>query len=301
MMSMREGTSIEQHNLVPKAPHIRSRRFASKASVYIVLLFGTTLMVLPLLWMISTSLSPNQYATTFPPKFLPTSLYFGNYVKAFSSNHLGHSLFNSLVIVVPSMIGQIFASSAAAYAFARLKAPGKTVLFIITLSTLMIPGEVTIIPQFIMFRYFHWINTFWPLIVPNLVGNAYNIFLMRQFFSSIPREYDEAAKLDGLGFFGIWWRIILPLSIPAMVTVGVFTFTYWWGSFLAPLIYINNPKLYPLALGLYMLTQTSNANQVPAWNLIMAGGMMLTIPMVLVYFFSQRFLYEGSNFLGRAS
>jgi multiple sugar transport system permease protein len=256
-------------------------------------------MVLPLLWMVTTSLSSNKFATTFPPKFLPTSFYLGNYREIFTQHDVGLYLLNSVLIVIPSMIGQVVSSSMAGYAFARLRAPGRRIMFILTLSTIMIPYEVTIVPLFVLFRYFHWLNTLWPLIVPQLCGCGFNIFLMRQFIMNIPRDLDEAAKLDGCGFFGVWRRVIVPLSVPAMATVAIFTFTYQWGNFLGPLIYISNPSRFPLALGLYVMTQTSNVGQTPPWNLIMAGGMLLTVPMVMVYFFGQRFLYEGGNILGR--
>ncbi|MEV0719651.1 carbohydrate ABC transporter permease [Asanoa sp. NPDC050611] len=274
-------------------------RFVRRIPVYVVLLFGTALMVLPLLWMVSTSLASTKYVTTFPPKLFPDSFAFANYGRIFSDTDLGRYLFNSVVIVIPSMIGQVVASSFAGYALARLRAPGRRIWFVVTLATLMIPYEATIVPTFVTFQYLGWINTFWPLIVPQLFGSGYSIFLMRQFIMQIPTEYDEAARLDGLGYFGIWRRIIVPLSVPALATVAIFTFTFQWGNFLGPLIYINDPDKYPLALGLYAMTQTSNVGQTPDWNLIMAGGMLLTVPMVMVYFFGQRFLYEGGNALGQ--
>ncbi len=285
----------------PKLQH-PLRRFdgiTQRTLLYMVLSVGVVMMLLPLLWMITTSLSNNQYALSFPPKFFPTAIHWDNYLRIFSASHLGLYLRNSIIITVPSIVGEVITNSMAAYAFARLRAPGRRVIFLIVLSTLMIPGEVTLIPTFILFRYFHWINTFWPLIVPSFFGNAFNIFLMRQFISSIPVELDEAAKIDGLSYFGIWRRIILPLSIPSMATVAIFTFNANWGSFLGPLIYINNPKLYPLALGVYNMTQTGNVFVPPQWNMVMAGSMLLTLPMILVYFFGQRYVYEGANVLGR--
>jgi multiple sugar transport system permease protein len=280
-------------------PRSTGLSWAGRVPVYVVLGVGTVLMVMPLLWMITASLATTRFVTTFPPKLFPNSFDFGNYTQGFARQDLGKYLLNSVEIVVPSMAGQVLSSSLAGYAFARLRAPGKRLLFVVTLATVMIPFEATIVPTFVMFRYLHWLNTFWPLIVPQLLGNGYNIFLMRQFMTSIPSELDEAAKLDGCGFFTIWWRIICPLSVAPMTAVAVFTFTYQWGNFLGPLIYINDPSHYPLALGLYALTQTSNVGQTPPWNSIMAGSMLLTIPMVMVYFFSQRLLYEGANVLGR--
>jgi multiple sugar transport system permease protein len=273
--------------------------YLSPTVVYLILIFGGILMILPLLWMITTALSNSIYATTFPPKFFPTVWDFGNYVRIFSSHGVGRALLNSVAIVIPAMIGQVIASSMGAYAFARLRARKKRVLFIIVLATLMIPAEVTIIPSFIIFKYLGWLNTLLPLIIPNFFGNAYNIFLMRQFFSTIPSELDEAARLDGLGFWGIYRHIILPLSRPVIATVALFTFTANWGSFLAPLIYINDPKWYPLAVKVYTLTLTSNVAQPTPWNLVMAGSMILTVPMILIYFFGQRQIYEGANLLGK--
>jgi multiple sugar transport system permease protein len=267
--------------------------------VYVILGAGLVLMVLPLLWMITTSLSSNIYATTFPPKFFPTEFDWGNYLKIFSQHDLAGWVLNSVAITIPAMVGQVIISSMGAYAFARLRAPGKNVLFIIVLTTLMIPGEVTLIPTFVLFKYLGMLNTLWPLIIPNFFGNAYNIFLMRQFFMSIPLELDDAAKIDGLSLFGIWWRLILPAARPVLAAVAIFTFTANWGNFLGPLIYITNPHRYPLALGVYTLTQTSNVAQPPHWNLVMAGSMLLTLPMTLVFFFGQRQIYEGANFLGR--
>ena len=280
----------------------RSRRHESvpvQVSTIVVLVIGTVLMVLPVLWMIATSLSDTKYATTFPPKFFPTSFQLSNYANLFTDTKVPRWFLNSVLIVVPSIVGQVLASSFAGYALARLRAPGKGFVFIAVVATMMIPYEATIIPTFVMFRYLHWINTLWPIIVPQFFGSGYTIFLMRQFILQIPTEYDEAARIDGLGYWGTWWRIIVPLSAPAMATVAIFTFTAQWSSFLSPLIFINNPEKYPLALGIYAMTQTSNVGQTPPWNIIMAAGMILTVPMVMVYFFGQRLVYEGQNSLGR--
>ncbi|MFD1675495.1 carbohydrate ABC transporter permease [Alicyclobacillus fodiniaquatilis] len=291
--------TVSEHVHMQKKSRVTPGAVVAKVIVYIILIVGAVLMIAPLLWMIATALSNDQYAMSFPPKFFPSSFHFGNFLRIFTHNDFGLYLRNTLVITIPAIVGQVLASSLAAFAFARLRAPGKNILFIILLCTLMIPGEVTMIPNFIIFRYFHWLNTFWPLIVPNFFGNAFNIFLMRQFFMSVPLELDEAAKLDGLGYLGVWWRIIIPLCKPALVTVAVFTFTANWGNFMGPLIYINNQKLFPLALGIYQMTQTSNVMEQPNWNLIMAGALVLTIPMIIVFFYGQRHIYEGSNILGR--
>ena len=282
------------------APRTRRRRnLPFRVSTAVVLLIGTVLMVMPLLWMIAASLADTKYVTSFPPQFLPKTFQFSNYLHLFTETKVPQYLLNSVIIVVPSIVGQVLASSFAGYALARLRAPGKKFVFIAVLATMMIPYEATIIPTFVMFRYLHWINTFWPIIVPQFFGSGYTIFLMRQFILQVPTEYDEAARLDGLGYFGTWLRIIVPLSAPAMATVAIFTFTAQWSSFLSPLIFINKPDKYPLALGIYAMTQTSNVGEQPPWNTIMAAGMILAVPMVMVYFFGQRLVYEGSNSLGR--
>jgi len=271
----------------------------ARISTWVVLLIGSVIMVLPVLWMLATSLANTKYATTFPPKFFPTTFQISNFVNLFTQTQVPRWFLNSVIIVVPSMIGQVLASSFAGYALARLRGVGRRFFFIATLATIMIPYEATIIPTFVMFRYLNWINTFWPIIVPQFVGSGYTIFLMRQFIMQIPKEYDEAARLDGLGFFGTWLRVIVPLSAPAMATVAIFTFTAQWSSFLSPLIFINDPDKYPLALGIYSMTMTSNIGETPPWNIIMAASVLLTVPMVMVYFFGQRLVYEGNNSLGR--
>ncbi len=295
-MKTAQTTSATDH---AKHRQLNGWRVFWKVVLYIVLIVSVVSMVLPFLWMITTSLSDNRYAMTFPPKFFPSSLHFDNYVKIFTNDNLGLYLRNSLIITIPAIIGQLVTSSMAAYAFARLRAPGRKILFLIMLSTLMIPGEVTMIPTFIMFHSLHWINTFWPLIVPNFFGNAFNIFMLRQFYMSIPLELDEAAKIDGLGFFGIWTRIILPLSKPVLITIAIFTFNANWSNFMGPLIYINDPKLYPLALGVFSMTNTGSMFTPPQWNLIMAGNMLLTLPMLLVWYIGQRHVYESTNVFGR--
>jgi multiple sugar transport system permease protein len=190
-------------------------------------------------------------------------------------------------------------SALVAYGFARLRAPGKSLIFVVLLSTMMIPAEVLIIPQFIIFRNLGWIDTLLPLIVPNFFANAYNVFLMRQFISRIPTELDEAGKIDGLGHFGIFRRMILPLMTPVLVAVAIFTFTFNWGYFFGPLIFINSPENMPLALGIQVLSATSNG-VTPLWNYIMVGAIILILPMIVVYYFGQKYLYEAGLVSGSA-
>jgi ABC-type glycerol-3-phosphate transport system permease component len=195
------------------------------------------------------------------------------------------------------MFGQVFSAALVAFGFARIKFPGKTPLFIILISTMMIPFQVTMIPTFLLFASLGWINTYLPLIVPAFFGGgAFFIFLLRQFFMTIPRDLDEAAIIDGCGSFGIFWRIMLPLSKPALTTVAVFSFIAHWNDFLGPLIYLNSPKMYTLAVGLSFFQSrfTGGTN----FSLLMAASLIVLLPVLLVFFFSQRFFIEGITLTG---
>ena len=261
---------------------------------YAVLLLLSAIFLVPFAYMVSISLaSPTtnlqRAFTLFPHEF-----HWQNYLQVFTDPALSGYLRNSFLLVGFSILGQVFASSLVAYAFARLRAPGKNIIFGVLLATLMIPGEVTLIPQFVLFKELGWVNTLLPLIVPNFFGGAYNIFLLRQFMARIPIELDEAARIDGLSFFGIYARIMLPLMVPALVAVAIFTFTFNWSWFMGPLIYLNDPAKYPLALGAQVLTSTGNAAETPPYHIAMVASMLLTLPMLLVFAFGQRYMYELS-------
>ena len=266
-----------------------------KFFTYLVLTGLGVLLAAPFMYMISMSLASDATSAKLTFTFIPEEFHFENFVRVFTSKlNFGQFLLNSLTLVFFSMVGQVLVSSLVAYAFARLRAPGKEIIFIILLSTMMIPTEVTLIPQFVLFTKLDWINTLLPLIVPNFFGGAYNIFLLRQFITRIPVELDEAAQIDGLNFFGIYVYIILPLIRPALVAVAIFTFVWNWGAFFGPLIYVNDVSKMPLALGVQILSATNSAGQIPPWNLVMVGALVLTLPMILVYFFGQRFMDQLS-------
>jgi multiple sugar transport system permease protein len=269
--------------------------WTEKSFNYFVLTALGLLLAAPFVYMISMALSSDATSAKLTFTFMPREFHFENFVRVFTSNlNFKQFLYNSLVLVFFAVIGQVMVSSLVAYAFARLRAPGKEILFIILLSTLMIPSEVTLIPQFILFTKLGWINTLLPMIVPNFFGGAYNIFLLRQFITRIPVELDEAAQIDGLNYFGIYVRIILPLIRPALVAVAIFTFVWNWGAFFGPLIYINDVNKMPLALGVQILSATNSAGQIPPWNLVMVGALVLTLPMILVYFLGQRYMDQLS-------
>lgn len=269
---------------------------AEAISTYAVLGALAIAMLTPFLLMISISLTSD--ATTIQMRFtlLPQEFEINNYVRVFTTPNidLGRHILNSLVIVVGSIVGQVLVSSFVAYGFARFSAPGKNVLFLILLGTMMIPGAVTLIPQFALYRALGWLGTFAPLIVPNFFGGAFNIFLIRQFIARLPVELDEAAKIDGVGPIGIFRYIIFPLIRPISVAVAILTFQFNWSWFLEPLIYLQDADMMPLAVAVRTLSATTSAGATPMWNLVMVASMLLTVPMLLVFFFGQKYVFEAN-------
>ena len=201
---------------------------------------------------------------------------------------------NTIILVVLNVLGQLFACSLAAYAFARLKFWGRDVLFGLLLATMMLPGQVTMIPQFILWKSLGWYNTLRPLWVPAWFGAAFFIFLLRQFFMTIPKEMEEAAKIDGCGFFGIYWRIMLPLAAPAIATVAIFSFMGAWNEFVSPLVYLSDERLFPLSLGLNQFRQ----EQASEWAMLMAASTLMMLPVIGVFFFCQRYFIQGVTLTG---
>ncbi|BDR53692.1 sugar ABC transporter permease [Bombiscardovia nodaiensis] len=273
----------------------------AKARRYAILTVVSAILCAPLVFVVSIALSSDHTTNSMSFSFFPTEWHWENFVRVFNSGlPIGRFILNSLMIVIPACIFMTFSSALVSYGFARLNAPGKNILFVIVLSTMMIPGQVLMIPQFILFRTLGWVNTLLPIIVPNLFANAYNVFLMRQFITRIPTELDEAAEIDGLGYFGIFNRIILPMMIPVLAAVCVFTFSANWGSFFGPLLYINDEDKMPLALGLQVLSAQSSGAQTPPWNMIMVGSLILILPVLIVYYFAQKYLYESGMMAGSA-
>ncbi|MCM2997155.1 carbohydrate ABC transporter permease [Paenibacillus cellulositrophicus] len=264
-----------------------------KAIAYVFLIVVGVLLASPFLYMISIALASDETTVKSAFTFVPAEFEWSNFVTIFSNNNLGLYLKNSLIITVITIIGSVLSASVVSYGFARIKAKGSKLLFVVLLSTMMIPGEVTMVPQFIIFRNLGWVNTFYPLIVPSFFAGAFNVFLIRQFVMGIPKSLDEAAMIDGMGHPGIYWKIIMPLTYPILAAIAIFSFSWNWGNFMGPLIYINDPEKMPLALGVQLLT-TVGGGQMPPWNLVMVASLFLTIPMVLVYLFGQRFVYEAN-------
>ncbi|MBL8133908.1 MAG: carbohydrate ABC transporter permease [Anaerolineae bacterium] len=276
---------------------------AEKLSTYLILALLSIAMIAPFLLMLSISLTSDTSTVQMDFQLIPQEFQFDNYIRVFTTPNidLGRHILNSLIIVVGSIIGQVLVSSFVAFGFARFDAPGKNVLFLILLGTMMIPGAVTLIPQFALYRALGWLGTFAPLIVPNFFGGAFNIFLIRQFIVRLPTELDEAAKIDGVGPVGTFWFIIFPLIRPIAVAVAILTFQFNWSWFLEPLLYLQDAELMPLAVAARTLSATTSAGATPMWNLVMVASMLLTVPMLLVFFFGQKYVFEANLSGGSAS
>ncbi len=267
----------------------KGTKILRRALAHLVLLAGSIVFVAPFLFLVSTSLKAHRQIVVFPPVWIPNPIIWRNYTEVFYYAPLHRYFLNTLLISTTWVIGATLTSSLAAYAFARLRAPGRDVIFMVLLSTLMVPGIVTLIPTYIIFAKLDWIDTFLPLTIPALSGNAFYIFLLRQFFMGIPTELEDAALIDGCSHLGIWWRIMLPLAKPALATVTIFAFMWAWNDFLGPLIYLNNQKLYTLSLGLQVFSRSHGTE----WGMLMAASTMMITPVILLFFFAQRQFVQG--------
>lgn len=259
-----------------------------RAVLYLLLILGALVMIIPFAWMISTSLKSGEYVLSMPPQFIPNPATLDSYTRIFELYPIGRMLFNSLFVAVMTTLGQLVTCSMAAYAFARMKFRGHNLVFMLYLATLMVPFQVTITPLFILMRIFGWINTYQGLILPG-VFSAFGTFMLRQAFITIPLEYEEAAYMDGASPLTIFLQIILPLSKPALATLSVFAFMGSWNSFLWPLFIVREQTLMTLPVGL----ATLQGRWLTEWNLVMAGTVITVLPMLLLYLFAQKYLVQG--------
>ena len=250
----------------------------------------TVVMLFPVFVLLSTSLKTMQEIFVYPPQFLPKQPQFVNYVSVFSTLHFAPYLKNSLIISCSIVAGTLLSSSLVAFGFARYNAPGKGILFMIVLSTLMIPFPSLMIPQFVMFSQMKWVDSYLPIIVPAFFGSAYMIFLLRQFFGSLSNSLFEAARIDGCGEFRAYWSIALPLSGPALATVAIFSFIWSWDDLLTHVIYLSTPSKYTLPL---LLSSLTAAHMVPPWNEMMVAALLTALPCILLFLFCQRYFVEG--------
>ena len=273
-----------------------TRRVTGRVSLYLVLALGLVIFVAPMYWLAASSLKPEGDVFEYPPNFLPSQILWSNYPEAIASFPLVNSLKNSAFIIVTVELGRLLTASMAAFVFARIRFPFRDKLFLLVLSTMMIPYHVTLVPQYLIFRDLNMLDTPYPLILPNLFGGgAFFVFLLRQFFLTIPQDYDDAARIDGCGNFGIYWRIIMPISLPALGAVAIFTFMWTWEDFLGPVIYLNTPDNHTVSVAYVNWQRKSGMTYAfwKNWNHIMAMGTVITLPPVLVFFFAQRYFIQG--------
>lgn len=272
----------------------RLRQIVRRTATHLLLFTGGFIFFVPLIFMVSTSLKAMRQIAKFPPEWIPNPVIWLNYVDVFRYAPMHKYLVNTLIIVFPNILGAVLTSALAAYAFARLRAPGKNLLFMVLLSTMMLPAVVTMIPTYILFAQLGWVGTFKPLIIPPLAGSAFFIFLLRQFFLTIPRELEDAALIDGCSRLRIFTSIVLPLAKPALATVTIFAFMGSWNDYLGPLIYLGNKEQYTLSLGLQVFVQYHGAE----WGLLMAASTMMVMPVILLFFFAQQHFVQGITLTG---
>jgi len=277
-----------------KTSHFQSVKVKKKINqtiVTIILLLGSVLILSPVWWMFATSVKDMGEIMQYPPTFIPNEWNWSNYIETWKAAPFTRYLLNTFLITIFVVLGNVLSNSFIAYGFAKIRFKGRNFLFAVVLATMMIPGFVTMIPHYVIFSKVGWLNTYLPLIVPAFFGSAFNIFLIRQFFLTIPNELIEAAKIDGASHFRIWYTIMLPLAKPAIATVAIFSFNGAWNDFLGPLLYVNDESLYTLQIGL----QVFKGQLATQWNYLMAGSLLVLLPVIVLFFIFQRYFIEGMN------
>jgi len=274
----------------------RVRWVSRQALLYAVLIVSAGAFLVPLLWMVSTSLKEQTKVMQVPPQFIPNPVDWGNYREALTAPDFPFLtlLKNTLLYTVLESLGILIVCPLVAYSFSRLRWPGRNAMFVATLASMMIPGTVTLVPVFIFFKNLGWVGSMAPLIVPGYFGSAFMIFLLRQFFASIPIELTESALLDGASHLTILWSLIVPLAKPAIAAVALFEFLYCWNDFMGPLIYLQRQELFTFSIGLYAFRERWEIR----YDLMMAAAMIVTLPILLLFFFAQRTFIEGITLTG---
>lgn len=274
-----------------------ARKLIGRTAIYLLTIALSAMFLFPFFWTVSTSLKTAVELIKYPPTLLPEQLMWENYTRIWNVGmgiSFAQFFYNSAFVTGLALIGQVFTAFLVAYGFARFRFPGRNFLFALLLSTMILPPHVTIIPLFVLFRQFHWIDTFLPLIVPSFFGGgAFTIFLIRQFIMTLPRELDEAALIDGASRISILWRIILPNAGPVLATAAIFGFIGHWNQFLEPLIFLNSARKYTVPLGLWFLRQQEGVAGLPEDNLLMAASVLATLPIVIVFFVAQKYFVQG--------
>jgi multiple sugar transport system permease protein len=299
--SERERTTIDRTDA-----QIRRRQrwesFGGHAIVYVLLIAGATIFIAPFMWMVSASFQSMGDIFRWPPTWIPRNPSLDNYTRFFEGERIGRYFFNSAFVALAVTALQLFTSSLAAYTFAKRRFPGRDFLFMLALATMMIPGQVTLIPNYVILKHIPffggndalgngghgWLDSYWGLIVPQ-AASAFGIFLMRQYMKSIPDDLLDAARVDGGSEFRIYWQVVMPLCRPALAALGIFTFTYVWDDFFWPLIIVSSEELRTLPLGLALFVVKNRT----AWDLLMAGSVVTTIPVLIVFLLFQRHFIRG--------
>jgi ABC-type glycerol-3-phosphate transport system permease component len=271
-----------------------ARRRLERGLTYFGLLVATLLFLLPLFWMLNTSLKARFEVFVYPPEWIPTNPQWGNYVTALTRVPFAQFAFNTALIAAISIVGSVLSCSITGYSFARLRFPGNKLLFGLLIATLMVPEQVTYIPLFVIYRQLGWLDTYLPLTVERFFGNAFLIFLFRQYVMTIPRDLDEAARIDGCGTFGVFYRVLLPLLRPPMILIVVFMFLWVWNDFQKPLIYLTTYEKLTVQIGLAFFRGQYSVE----WHLLMAATLVTMLPCLVVYFLAQKHLIGGIASVG---
>ena len=287
--SQRAGERIDVGPPSPRFP--RLPRILHAVFVYSLLVLASLFILLPVGWMLTAALKPDTAPVfTFPPEWFPTRYWnWQTFREALFKEQFIRYTANSAFLVFMNVIGVVISSSLIAFPFARLRFRGKNALFTFLIATMLLPAPVLLIPQFLLFYQIGWYGTYYPLWVPSFAGNAFFIFLMRQYMRSIPIELDEAARVDGAGYWTIYWRIIMPLCVPVLTVAAVFQFMWTWNDFFGPLIYLDDPEKFTVALALAAMVQRIGTE----WNEVMAANLIVMLPVLIVYFFAQDKLIGG--------
>jgi multiple sugar transport system permease protein len=267
----------------------RRRGLARWVNLFLLFLFGA-LMLIPFLWLFSSSFKSQIQIFQYPPQWIPDPFQPENYINALTYKPFHLYFRNTMIIALSNVIAVVFTSSFCAYGFARMNFPGRDFWFGIVMATLFLPYAILLVPSFMIFSRLGWVDTFLPLIVPQFFGGgAFNIFLMRQFFRTIPEELADAARLDGCSEFGVYWRIMMPLAKPALITVGIFTFLFAWNDLLAPITYLRSPNNFTIAGGLASFRSQTDIS----WDLQLAASTAMTFPVIILFFVAQRYFIQG--------
>jgi multiple sugar transport system permease protein len=268
---------------------IRVGWLIGRVVIYVIVVLGAILFATPFIWMLSTSVKPGYEVFKVPPVWIPSKWEWDNYWAPWSNLPFLAFYRNTAIIAIFDIIATLASSSIVAFAFARMRFRGRDALFILVLSTMMLPSQVTLIPIYVLWSKLKLVNTLWPLMIPTLFGSAFNIFLLRQYMMTVPLAMDDAARIDGASWFQIYSQILLPLSAPALGVVAIYEFTFRWNDFLGPLIYLNDPQNFTITLGLQLL----NSQYVTQTQQIMAQTIISIIPVLVVFFVAQRYYLQG--------